>query len=387
MNANVLIIGGGVSGVSVAYHLAKGGIKNIIVAEKEEIAYGSTSQSVAIVEGSETVSSVMTKFQRECYNFFINFSKTDEEFNFYKTGMFFIASTEDQREYLKRLSEKEGEFFEPKEAKNFLPDLSMHNVSGAFYDENCGTGDPVEFTNALFKKAKQLGVEMSSGMEILNIKTENGKVKSAVSNQGEIRAETIINAAGPWAKEVGAMVQMEIPMKSYKLDVFATDPEKRFREYPALFILEPSIWIRSEPRIGELWLGTYAEDPNVKRELTNFYAEKLGTDRKNLEYLAESIPNFLPSFLDAKIASDWAGALHFTPDYNPVIGSTDVEGFFCAIPGLIGFTNAPMVGKLISELIMDKEPSFNPDYFKLGRFDSKAMVTPELFTNRMRYWE
>jgi sarcosine oxidase subunit beta len=368
-NANVVIIGGGISGVSIAYNLAKKGMKDIVVIEKEYLTSGATGRCGAGVRmqwGTE----MNCKIAKESISFFESANETleyDGDIEFKQGGYLMIASTEKEREqFLKNIELQrklgiEVEFMnDPEMAKKYVPYLNTEGLTCATFCQKDGHLNPFLATDAYAKAAKKLGVEIYTYTEVLGIKTENGKVKAVITNKGEIQTEIIVNAAGGYSKQIGEMVGVDIPVYSERHQILVTEPVEPMQG-PMVMSFSLNLYCQQTPH-GSFIMGR--GDANEPRDL------RITSSWQFLDEMAKTITNVLPPVGKLRFIRQWAGLYNITPDRQPIYGKVDeVEGFYLAV-GFSGhgFMFGPMTGLLMAEMIMGEELTVDVSMLDIGRF-------------------
>jgi len=217
--ADVVIIGGGISGLSIAYNLAKKGAKNIVVIEKSYITSGATGRCGAGVR-QQWGTEMNCRLAMESIKFF---EKANEELEynrdveFKQQGYLILSSSKKENEQFRKNVELqrrlgiEVDFLSPEEAREIVPYLNTEKVMGATYCAKDGHLNPFLATDAYANAAKRLGVEIMTYTEVLSINVERGKISGVVTSKGEIKTEVVVNAAGGYSKQVRLMAGVDIP--------------------------------------------------------------------------------------------------------------------------------------------------------------------------------
>jgi sarcosine oxidase subunit beta len=350
--ADVVVIGGGVIGTSIAYHLARMGADNIVLLEKEPIlGMGSTGKCAGGIR-QQFSTAINVQLAMESVRFFERFHQelgVDPDFRQY--GYLFLASTEaDARDFrdnvsLQRQLGLEVDILSPQEAKRLVPPLNVDDVILATYCSTDGYADPHSVLQGFAKGARRLGIEIQTGMEVTSIEVSAGRIRSVVTSAGTISTPTVVDAAGPWIAEVARMVGIELPVRPYRRQIFVTEPFAAIPErVPMVIDFAPSFYFRREGP-GVLMGMTDAEEPSSFNTHVSW------------EFLAKVVEQALhraPVLAQAGIMEGWGGLYAITPDDNPILGIVpEVEGFICA-GGFSGhgFMLAPATGRAIAELIL-----------------------------------
>ena len=372
--ANVVIIGGGVMGASTAYHLAKLGYKDIVLVEKKQLASGSTSLSAGGVR-LQFSSEANIRIAMESLQTFERFEEEFEaEIDFRQHGYLFLAT--DPRDWAEFqtnavVQQRAGvpvRLLSPEEIHDMAPYLYMEDVMGGTFCPRDGYADPYSVTMGFAKQARRLGVNIREETEALDIKVSEGKVRAVTTNEGEIATPVVVNVAGPWAAQVSRMAGLELPVTPYRRQVFVTAPfDELPKQIPMIIDFAPSFYFRREGASILMGMTDHEEPPSFN---TNF-------DLSFLVKVADKASHRAPVLDQADFMRGWGGLYAITPDDNPIIGQDigGVEGFYCAI-GFSGhgFMQAPVVGRILADLITSGQTDFDISPFRLERFQAEAMI-------------
>lgn len=353
--AQVVIIGGGIIGTSIAYHLARRGMRDVVLLEKDLfLGDGSTGDSVGGVRhqfGNE----INIRLTQESVTAIRNFSsEMDYELDFRQAGYLFIALHEEHLAALEKNVALQRSLGVPVEFLSYAdmavrwPELYVGDVVGGTFCPEDGYLDPNGMVQGFAKQARVFGARLLTEVEVTEIEVKRGAVHAVQTTKGRIECRTVVNAAGPYAGQVGEMAGLRLPVTLCKRQVFfARCPEPRWGAMPLVIDLFPPFYFKPESGGGLISLAEAEEQPNLDTNL----------DRSRLQELVERAVNRIPSLADAKIVRGWAGLRTVTPDQNAILGAIPgIDGFICAV-GFSGHgvMHAPAVGKLIAELIIDGE--------------------------------
>ena len=372
--ADVVIIGGGISGVAIAYNLAKKGVKNIVVIEKSYLASGATGRCGAGVR-QQWGTEMNCRVAMESIKFFETANEElqyDRDIEFKQGGYLIVASTEKEdlqfqkNVALQRSLGMEVEYMTPKEATRIVPYLNTENLTSATFCQKDGHLNPFLATDAYAKAAERLGVEIYTYTEVIGINTKNGKVTGVLTNVGEIFTNTVVNAAGGYSKNIADMVNIDIPVYSERHQILVTEPVEQMQG-PMVMSFSLNIYCQQTPH-GSFIMGR--GDDKEPRDL------RVTSSWQFLDEMAKTVANLLPPLGNLRLVRQWAGLYNMTPDRQPIYGAVEeVEGFYLAVGySGHGFMFAPMTGLLMSEIILGEKTSIDISSLDLGRFKRDELV-------------
>jgi sarcosine oxidase subunit beta len=366
--ASVVVIGGGVVGCSIAYHLARRGQRDVLVLEREAVGAGTTSKAAGGIR-SQFPTETEIRFSLEAIGVFERFA---EEFGvdigYRKIGyLFLIADPEDLAGYRERMTLQrrlgvDVREISPAEAKAIVPALRVDDLIGAVWGPTDGMAGPAEVTNGFARRARELGVRIVEGVDVTAIDVERGRVRGVRTSQGAITAPIVVNAAGPVAAQVGRLAGVQIAVLPRRRHIFFTEP---FPEIPG-----------PVPLTTDRASGFYFRKEMEQLLLSPGDVEDIGedftvpVDRARIDETVEKALHRIPIVEKARIAGGWAGLRPLTPDDHAIIGwAPGVEGFFLAVGfGGHGFQHSPATGRYVSEWLLDGKPSLDLSLFDPGRF-------------------
>jgi sarcosine oxidase subunit beta len=350
--AQVVIIGGGIIGASIAYQLTKKGVSDVVVLEQGEIgAQGATSTCLGGLrtQFSTAVNIRFSLISREVFRGFKDELGVDPNFRPY--GYLFLAAAPDQWSVLENTSRLMAELkipvelLTPEEVSRQWPFLMVDDLVGGSYTRNDGFYGTIEVLQAFVKKARQGGAVFLEKIQVDGFSIFNKKVNNVLTAGGhEIKAHVVVNATGPWAGQVAARAGLELPIGPLRRHLFFTDT---FDEIPDAFpmILDiDSGWYMKREGQG-LILGGPSGGKSFSHHV-NFDAE---------EWTAIESSRRVPALERARIVRGWVGHYELTPDHHAVIGAfPELENFIC-VAGFSGhgFQHAPAAGMVVAELIAD----------------------------------
>ncbi len=374
--ARVVIVGGGIFGVSIAYHLAKLGWTDMVLLEKGEIASGESAQAAGLVTQFATSQTLM-QFRKYAIELYSELGLFDH------VGSLRLASSKEQLGELQRsVSRAKGigmdvEIISPAEAIKIMPQLSSKDLYGAIYLPQDGHLDPYITTTTMARLVREMGVEVKTNTRVTGIKlSPTGEVAEVITENGSIKTENVVNATGLWGPRVAAMAGLHIPTTPVDHQHIALKavPGNEFpHSTPCLRDPDNLVYMREEA--GGLVIGGY--EPNPKERWIDGVPWEHGgatlpPDYERFEQLMEGTIRRLP-FLDrAEIITLVCHPGAYTPDCQPILGPMPgARGFWNACGmSLNGYGGAGGVGKLMAEWIASGEPDMDIYAFRSTRFGS-----------------
>jgi len=398
-HARVVVIGGGVVGCSVLYHLTKAGWKDVVLVERDELTSGSTWHAAG---GMHTANGYPNVAKLQQYT--INLYKEIEEISgqscgVHITGGIMLAGTKERLDWLKMVQARgrylgmQLDFVSLDEAVKLFPLMDKRHFVGALYDPIEGHVDPSGVTNAYAKAARIQGAEIYRHTRIHAIKQHSDGTWEVTSEKGSIRCEHVVNAGGLWAREVGRMVGLELPILAMEHQYLITEeiPEVAASKTEMLHVIdfEGEIYMRQEGK-GML-MGTYerAGQPWSEHDTPwNFTSELLPP---NLERIAPSLEvgfRHYPPIERAGIKRVVNGPFTFAPDGNPVIGPVrGLTNYWLAVGVMAGFSQGGGVGLSLSNWMVNGDPGadiWGMDAARLGDWATMAYTNAKVRENYSR---
>lgn len=361
------IIGGGIMGLSTAYHLAQRGVSDVVILEKDLLAQASTGLSVGGIR-QQFSHPANIRLSQESVRVFERFEQEfGVDIRFRQVGYLFLAQKQETwNEFLANVETQRRlgvlvEILSAEEVKQAWPYLNVSDVKGGTFGPKDGYADPYQVAMGFANSARKLSVRIVEKTSVIGIKLKGGRVQGVETTKGPVFSPVVVNVAGPWAGEVGKMAGLDLPVNPYRRQVFIT---KAFDGIP-----------KPVPMIIDQDLTFYfrGEDPGVLMGMSDPdepSSFNLSVDRNFMEKVIAAAIHRAPLLEKAEILRGWAGLYEVTPDDNPIIGEiSGVKGFFCAV-GFSGhgFQQGPAVGLLLSQLILDGQTEFDLKPFALERF-------------------
>ena len=365
--AQVVIIGGGIIGSSIAYHLTKLGWNDVVLLERKQLTSGTTWHAAGLIAtsgfGSET-SIMMAKYTRELYQKLE--AETGQATGFRQVGLLQVVtspeSLEDRRrnqDYARRYGIEVAEL-SPAEVKRTWPLLYTEDLIAGFLNPGDGRINPIDVTMALVKGARDSGVRIFEDVAVTAIKTENNRISTVVTDLGEIQVEIVVNAAGMWGREVGKMVGVDIPLQAAEHYYLITEPiDGIHAELP--IIEDPAAYSYIREEHGGLMIGMFepvAAPWGMGGIPKDFAFGEIKPDWDRLMPYLEKAMERVPITLNSGIHKFFCGPESFTPDLSSIMGeSPNVKNFYtCAGFNSLGILLGGGAGQIMAQWIVDDYP-------------------------------
>ncbi len=402
-HAQAVVIGGGVVGCSVLYHLTKLGWKDCVLLERSELTSGSTWHAAG---GMHTVNGDPNVAQLQQYTIKL-YEEIQEisgqEIGLHLTGGVMLAGSEDRFDWLKSLHAKgrylgmETEIISPKEAAEIMPLLDPKHFVGAVYDPIEGHLDPSGTTWAYAKAAQKQGGEIHQQTHVEALHQQEDGTWHIHTSQGDIHAEHVVNAGGLWAREVGKMVGLELPVLAMEHMYLLTEEmeevtrhnQQSGKQIPHAMDFDGELYLRQEQQ-GML-MGTYEKAcvPWQPDETPwDFSMELLPPDLERITPSLEVGFQHFPAFENAGIKKIINGPFTFAPDGNPLVGPVrELPGYWCACAVMAGFSQGGGVGLALANWMIEGDPGFDVwgmDVSRYGEWITKSYTNVKVRENYSR---
>ncbi len=374
--ANVVIIGGGIHGCSIAYHLAKKGFADVVLLEKDYLASGGTGRSAAGIRhqfGTEINIRLAATSVKMMENL-IRETEYPHDIFLMQGGYMMLAYSETQLEQFKKNAELQNtlmgvntQILSVEEVAKIVPGINREGLFGASFNERDGHIDPFHATQAYADAARRLGVDIYTKTQVVDIKTQGHRVTGVVTAKGEvIEAPVVVNAAGPYGALIGKMVGLDIPLYPERHQILVTEPVEMF--LPCMVIsFTHGTYFKQTPH-GSLLMGV--GDP--EHEVKDFNEEATWQFLKDV---AKKITFHLPILKEVRVVRQWSGLYDITPDHQAILGDTDIEGLYLDIGWSgHGLQLGPVVGKLMAQVIAGEKPEIDISVLHLNRFKTGKLI-------------
>lgn len=362
----VVVIGGGAIGLAIAYHLAKLGVTDVLVLDKDSLVKGATGRNGGGVRAQWTSAENIELAQKSIRDFQNFAGETGHNSFFRQGGYLFLTRSEPQLAALRKAAAFQNEHgvrtrvIELAEAARIVPGLDTTGCVGATYNPDDAVLFPWPLVWGWKEAAEKLGVEVLTFAHATGFETAAGRITAVRTNRGTLGANWVVNAAGAWSRELARLVGVELPVKPERHEILVSEPLKPFLN-PMLVDLSNGYYVNQDMR-GELvgGLGTHTEESMEWTSSLAFARE-----------FAKTTVRLLPRLGPVRVLRQWAGSYDKTPDAKPILGIA--EGGPANLVQANGFSGhgmmiSPMVGRLTAQLIAGKKPEMDLRRFALERF-------------------
>ena len=373
---DVVIVGGGVHGLAIAYELAKRGVRDVAVLEKAYIGAGGSGRNTAIIRSNYRTPEGVT-FYDESVRIYEGLS-VELGFNvmFSQRGHLTLAHTDSAvaglrvRAEVNQLQGVDSVVIDRAEIAEIAPALDLtdkprYPIHAALFHPPGGIirHDAVVWGYA--RRAQDMGVHVHQGIEVTGIDLADGRIAGVQTDQGPIRAGVVVNATAGWASTIASMAGVRLPIVTHPLQALVTEPLKPFLD-PVLVSATLHVYVSQTDR-GELVIGA---------EIDPYASYSHRSTLAFIETSAAHVLELLPSVAGVRVLRQWAGICDMTPDFSPIIGTVpDVPGFILDVGwGTYGFKAGPVAGRRVAELIATGK---TPDVlapFSIERFATGSLI-------------
>lgn len=390
--ADIVIIGGGIIGINIAYQLALRGATNVMVLERDTLASGSIGRAMGGIR-QQFADELDIRFSLAGVRFYEQFTSEQNPARltstlpprFLQYGYMFLCTTPESWQAMQRhtaLQQSLGvptQLLTASEVQQRVPQLIVDDVLGATLCPTDGYSDPVGIIQALADEARIRGVTIAEHAPVEEIIVEHGRVQAVRTPQETISTPLVINATGVYAPFIARLVGIDdLPVHPLRRQMLLTEPFDDLPEdVPMVVDLVTAFHFRRRDGgvLFALPLPPEAEEDRLNQALAP-EAFELTVDDQFWPLLQEHARRRCPTLVQARVARAWSGLYEMTPDEEPVLGKTEVEGFLCAC-GFSGhgFMHAPMAAQLITELILDgTSRTLDIEQFSIERFRSGRLI-------------
>jgi len=368
-SADIVIIGAGAIGASIAYQLGRRGARDVVVLERDAVGAGSTSKAAGGIR-VQFATRVEIELSLRAIAFFKRFEdEMGVPCDFHQEGYLFVVTDEPtlarfrENVALQRSMGADVRVIAPDDARALVPALNVDDALAAAWGPTDGHASPNDVVQAYAAQARARGVRIVEETPVTGIVVERGRVAGVLTPAGTIATRLVVNAAGPWAPLVGRMVGLELPVDPRRRHIFVTDAFDGIRHpLPLVTDTGSGFYCRSEQ-------GAILMSPGDIGEVTEYEAR---VDWSVLELAVEKAVRRIPALEHAQVRHAWAGLRPLTPDGRAILDwAPGVEGLYLAV-GFCGhgFQHSPGVGETVAEVLLDGRSTLDIHDLRLGRFPS-----------------
>jgi sarcosine oxidase, subunit beta len=374
--ASVVVIGGGVIGLSIAYHLASSGVRDVVLVEKHDFGSGSTVKAAGGVRAQFSDPVNIELGQRSLRTFETFHEEFGQEIDLRKVGYLFLLDRSEDVEAFERNVALQNDMGVPSrmidvaEAKRRSPLISTDGLLAAAFSPSDGHCTPESVVLGYASAARRAGARLLRGTTVEAIEVDGQTISAVRTDRGTIHTETVVCAAGPWSQAIGAMVGVELPVVPMRRQILTTEPvEGLDPETPFTIDFRTSFYFHGEGAGLLLGMSDPDESPGFKLQRSDAW----------LPRLAAAIEHRAPRIGEVGIAGGWAGLYEMTPDHNALIGEAEGPSRFLYATGFSGhgFLMGPAVGEVVRDLYRGSTPVVDVSGFDVRRFDGSD-IRPEL---------
>ena len=374
---DVVVIGGGSHGLATAYYLAKShGVRNVAVLEQSYIGSGASGRNTTIVRSNYRTPEGAEFYQRSVKLYEQLSSELDFNLMFSQRGHLTLAhsdrslNTMQERAEVNQLLGIDSRVVLPDEIARLCPQLDLSDsptwpILGALYHAPGGIIRHDAVVWGFARGADRHGVELHPYTQVTGIERTGGRVTAVQTNRGRVEAGVVISAVAGWSTLVCRLAGIRLPITTHILQAFVTEPVKPFLD-PVIVSAQMHVYVSQTDR-GEFLIGAEIEPYTTYRSTGTF---------PFLEYSARHTLELFPQLERLKVLRTWTGLCDLSPDYSPILGATELEGFHLSAGwGTYGFKAAPIVGTTLAELVATGKTPTLIAPFTLERFYTDTLVS------------
>jgi sarcosine oxidase subunit beta len=369
--AGVVVIGGGVMGTSIAYHLARAGVRDVVLVERDELASGSTSRAAGGVRAQFSDELNIQLGARSLEAFARFGDELGQDIGLHRVGYLFLLSTPEEVTAFEagvRLQNAHGvpsRLIDPAEARRLSPLITTDGLLAAAFSPDDGHCTPESVVHGYAAGARRHGARVLRHCEVTGIETRGDEITGVVTGRGRIATDTVVCAAGPWSRAVGAMVGVDLPVEPLRRQIAVTEPVSGLPpRLPMTIDFSSSLYFHTEG--PGLLLGM--SDPD---EVPGFSTE---THDRWIPRLYAAMERRAPALTDLRRTGGWAGLYEITPDHNALIGEASSCSRLLYATGFSGhgFLQGPAVGEVVRDLYLGRAPFVDVGPLSADRFAADA---------------
>jgi 4-methylaminobutanoate oxidase (formaldehyde-forming) len=363
--AQVIIIGGGIVGCSIAYHLAKRGVEDVVLLERKQLTCGTTWHAAGLVS-MLWPTPYLTNLAKYCHELYASLEEeTGQATGYRRIGSLSVARTPERLEELRRTSSMasvfgvESEMIDNERLAAFYPGINIDGILGALFIEKDGQTNAIDTTMALSKGARMYGARVIENLKVEEILVEDGQAKGVKTERGSIIADKVVLAGGLWSRDIAAKIGVDLPLYACEHFYVVTEDMDSMTKRPVLRDFDKGIYFKEDT--GKILMGWFEHDAlgcPMDRIPEDFCFDEFPCDIEHIEdYLIQGMGT-LPVLEETGIRLFFNGPESFTPDNLHLLGSTpEVDNFFVACGmNSKGLAAGGGIGKLMADWVVDGYP-------------------------------
>ena len=375
--ASVVVIGGGVMGTSIAFHLAEAGVEDVLLVDQADLGSGSTCKAAGGVRAqfSDPVNVALGLRGLEAFERFR--TRPGQEIDLRQPGYLFVLTTPEQVEAYEASAAMQNamgvptRMLTPQEAQQLSPAISVDDVLAASFHQRDGYCTPESVVLGYATGARRRGATVRTGVRVTGIVTKGEDISAVETDHGLVHTSTVVCAAGAWSREVGAMAGVHLPVEPIRRQILITEPlgdevRQQFPDTAPMTIDAATTFYFHREGPGILLGMSYQrETPGFRTE----YSEDWLPD------LFDAMERRTPSLLDVGVAHRWVGMYEVTPDHNALLGESATISRFLYATGFSGhgFLQGPAVGEVIRDVYLGTSPFIDVSPFSAERFSAGTL--------------
>jgi 4-methylaminobutanoate oxidase (formaldehyde-forming) len=376
--ARVVVVGGGIIGTSVAYHLAHMGWKDVVLLERDRLTSGTTWHAAGLIVTFGSTSETSTEMRKYTRNLYANLEKeTGQDTGFKPVGFIEVAADKDRLEEYRRVSAfnrycgVDVHEISPKEVRDLFPIAKTDDLLAGFYVKEDGRVNPVDATMALAKGARMQGATLVEQCPVIGFKKKGGAVTGVVTAQGEIECEYVVLCGGMWSRQLAATVGVNIPLQSAEHYYLITERMPQISaDWPVLE--DPGSYGYFREEVGGLMIGLF--EPKcapwkVEGVPSDFSFGEIQPDWDRMGPYVEKAMARVPISMETGVKKFFCGPESFTPDLAPIVGEApELKNFFvCAGLNSIGIITGGGLGRVMAHWLINGKPDVDISYMNIDR--------------------
>ncbi|MDA0734498.1 MAG: FAD-binding oxidoreductase [Chloroflexi bacterium] len=380
--AEAVIIGGGVMGCSIQYHLAKLGVTGSLLLEQDVLGSGSTGRSQTICR-THYSNPITTTLAWESLRVFTNFAEiVGGDAGFVKTGYLVVVESADRDGLRKNIAMQQElgvntRLVTADDVRDLAPMVQVSHGECLAWEPESGYADSHQVTTSFAARAREMGAEVAMRTIAGGVEVSGGRVQAVLTSQGRVETPIAVVAAGPWSKEVFAGIGVDVPLSTVRHQVASIiRPVEQIPHHPIVGDIAQSFSFR--PEGSAMTLVGFGED---EADLASY---NQGVDLAQVPEVMERLVNRMPAMSEAYFRGGWSGLFTITPDWHPILDQVPgIEGLYCAI-GFSGhgFKLSPAIGLAMAELITQgKATSVDLKPLRFNRFAEGDLLTSSYHYN------